>query len=266
MISKEDRELFKIDIEEALKKDIEYRKALIEKYPPNPPNQVCYHAFLRGMPIENSFKPAVNDFIPFFETSYEKIYIWTYRKDTNSGLISEVSPLIKEKPFWKNVGTVLQLAYTFWISFEHPASYDEIDYKWIYCFNPTSTSIDDAVFYNLDVFERHNISNGRILKATDISSMAHIIELLLRDDKAFTSLSLLNSSFNLNYCCLTCELSEHPWHDHLTDEPQIWEQAIFLPQMEAATVQACRCAEGILGEPPNRSKLIKTNLLKTLFF
>ena len=59
----------------------EERNELLKKYPPNPPNEVCNHAFFTGIGIENSFNPSVNDFIPFFQTEYEKIYIWTYKKN-----------------------------------------------------------------------------------------------------------------------------------------------------------------------------------------
>ncbi|MGL5677984.1 MAG: hypothetical protein ACRDDX_16445 [Cellulosilyticaceae bacterium] len=249
----------------ALREDREERRLLLEKYPPEPPNKVCYHAFLRGISIENSFCPRVKELNPFFEVPNEKVYIWTYEKNKNSAVISEVLTSIKEQPFWKNIGSILQLAFAFWYSFEHVGSTDELDYKWIYYFETVSTNIDEAVFYNLDSLEKHSMSQGRIVKATDISSMAHIIEILVRDDKAFTSLALLNASFNLSYCCLHCELSEHPWHDHLTNEPQIWEQASLLPQMEAAIVQACRCVEGILGEPPNRGKQGKVFAYKERF-
>lgn len=249
------------EIEEELKKYIEVtlkiKEENLKKFPRNQPNKVCYHAFLKGISIENSFQPIVKDFIPFFETPCEKIYIWTYEKDKNSCVISEVSLSVKEKPFWKSIGNLIQLALNFTESFELIIDQDKIDYKWIYYFEPKLTTIDEAVFSNLSDYERYDISNGRVLKATKISSIANIIELLIRDDKAFTSLSLLNSSFKMSYCCLLCELSEHPFHDHLTDEPQIWEHASILPDMEAAIVQACRCVEGILGEPPNRKKITK---------
>lgn len=250
-------------VEEYIRYMDKERNELLKKYPPNPPNEVCNHAFLTGIGIENSFNPSVNDFIPFFETDYEKIYIWTYKKNQYSGLISKVIPSIKKQSFWKNIGYILQLAFAFHDSFE----YFNIaqDYKWIYYFDPESTSIKESVFYNLSKFEQSSISNRIIVKATDISSIANIIELLIRDDKAFTALSLLNSSFNMNYCCLICELSENPYHDHLTDEPEIWEQADILPKIETATVQACRCVESILGEPPNRNKQSKLFNFKMKF-
>ena len=53
---------------------------------------------------------------------------------------------------------------------------------------------------------------------------------------------------------MICELSSYPYHDHLAEEPEIWEHAAIIPNMEVAVVQACRSVEGILGEPPNSQK------------
>lgn len=61
-------------------------------------------------------------------------------------------------------------------------------------------------------------------------------------------------SFIQHYICLICELSSYPYHDHLAEEPEIWEHAAIIPNMEVAVVQACRSVEGILGEPPNSQK------------
>ncbi|MDK2801392.1 MAG: hypothetical protein PWQ70_3011 [Clostridiales bacterium] len=83
------------------------REKLLEKYPPDVPNSKCLHAFIKGINIENSFKPSVGDFLPLFETENEKIFVWTYEKDYYSALISKVEPEIKTKPFWKTVGSLL---------------------------------------------------------------------------------------------------------------------------------------------------------------
>ena len=65
---------------------------------------------------------------------------------------------------------------------------------------------------------------------------------------------MLSNSFIQHYICLICELSSYPYHDHLAEEPEIWEHAAIIPNMEVAVVQACRSVEGILGEPPNSKK------------
>ena len=98
------------------------------------------------------------------------------------------------------------------------------------------------------------MSNGRIYKATDIARLASIIDLLERDDHAYNASSLVHSAFNLHWCCLTCELSSHPYHDHLATEPKLWNQADGLQNIEMSIVQSCRAVESILGEPPNRKK------------
>ena len=110
------------------------------------------------------------------------------------------------------------------------------------------------VFGNLDQFDEIYLKNGIIKKATDIANLAPEIELMIRDDKAYTALMLLSNSFILHYICLNCELSSYPYHDHLSEEPEIWEHAAIIPNMETAIVQACRSVEGILGEPPNSKK------------
>jgi hypothetical protein len=69
------------------------QQMLAEKYPPNPPNDVCYHALMSGILIENSFGPMVHNYIPFFSTEYEKIFIWTHSKNDYSAIISKVSRL-----------------------------------------------------------------------------------------------------------------------------------------------------------------------------
>ena len=74
---------------------------------------------------------------------------------------------------------------------------------------------------------------------------------MLRDDKAYTSCMMLSNSFMHHYICLKCELSSYPYHDHLIDEPEIWEHANIIVNMETAIILACRSVEGILGEPPS---------------
>lgn len=249
----DEEKLFEV-IKDYMELRYEKQQQFLAKYPSDVPNEVCFHAFLRGISIENSFKPTVGNYIPFFDTPFEKIYIWTYKKDTYSALISEVNINIKKEAFWKNTATIIELALSFNRAFE-AVTFDgeKIDYKWMYYFQPDCL-IDDLVFNNLDEIESSCMSYGENVKATTIASIANIIELLIRDDKAFTAMSLLNSSFEIHYCCLICELNKHPiYHDHLTQEPQIWEQSYLLPKMETAIVQSCRCVESILGEPPNKN-------------
>lgn len=225
---------------------------LAEKYPDDIPNEACKHAFICGISVENSFHPQVGDFNYLFSTDYEDLYVWTYKKNKNSALVSIVNPSVKEEPFWKTAGRIVQLAFSFVEAFE--SIEDPTEYKWMYYFNPEVSNIDEIVCYNLTEFERISLSNGRIYKATDIAKLASIIDILERDDRAYNALSLVHSAFSLHWCCLTCELSDHPYHDHLATEPKLWNQADRLQNLEMSIVQSCRAVESILGEPPNRKK------------
>jgi len=241
--------------EEDLKRHREY----LEKYPPNPPNDMCNHAIISGFLIENSLEPFIDDYNLFFETRYEKIYIWTNRKDKYSCIISEVHTEVSNLPFWKNVGEILRLTDALWRAFEYPLEPNDVDYKWIYYFDPT-TSTDDSVIYNTTNIDKLNMFNGIVIKATHFSNMADVIQLLLNDDRFYVALSLLCSSFETHYCCLICELNESGYKKHPSHEPETWEQAKILPCMEMAIVQACRCVESLIGEPPNRTN--KTGLYR----
>ena len=155
-------------------------------------------------------------------------------------------------PFWKNIASIMWLAMQYANSFEG-ISADWYEYRWIYYFD-SNKNLAEQVFNNLEQFDSVNLTNGRIIKATDIGNLAPEIELMIRDDKAYTAMMMLSNSFIQHYICLICELSSYPYHDHLAEEPEIWEHAAIIPNMEVAVVQACRSVEGILGEPPNSKK------------
>lgn len=225
---------------------------LEKKFPPNPPNDVCKNAYIKGLLIENSFNPRVGELNELFETDYEKLYVWTHDKDENSAIIIDVDSTVKNMPFWKTIGSVIWMAVQYARAFEGISS-DWFEYRWVYYFDPCK-SLSEQLFNNLEQFDDVYIRSGMIVKATDIGHLAPEIELMIRDDKAYTALMMLCNSFIQHYICLTCELSSHPYHDHLSEEPEIWEHASIIPNMEASIVQACRSVEGILGEPPNSQK------------
>ena len=243
---------FRNDIKDWVDDQIEKQAELEKKYPPNPPNDVCKNAYLKGLLIENSFNPKMGEMNELFETEYEKLFVWTHDKDENSSIIIDVDLTVKDIPFWKNAGSVIWMAMQYADAFEG-ISLDWYEYRWIYYFNPDK-SLSEQVFNNLGQFDGIYLKSGRIIRATDIGKLAPEIELMLRDDKAYTALMMLCNSFIQHYICLICELSSHPYHDHLSEEPEIWEHATIIPNMEAAIVQACRSVEGILGEPPNSKK------------
>lgn len=241
-----------ICLEEFFREEEERQKQLREKYPPDPPNEICHFAFVKGLSIENSFKPVVGEFNYLLSTPNEKVFVWTHEKDKNSGVIIDVNPDVKNLAFWKSLLSVIRLALAYSEAFEQGFGSDNVlEYKWVYYFNSKATQLDKAVIYNTNEMDQKYITDGRIIKATELANLAPEIELLLRDDKAYTAMSMLNYSFSLHYICLTCEISDHPYHDHLSEEPELWERADIIQSMEAAIVQACRSVESILGEPPS---------------
>ena len=248
---------------EAYQKELEQEQKELEKrYPLDVPNKASNKAVITGIFIENSFNPRVGDVVEFFKMKNETIYIWTQKKNKNSILLSEVAKEVKNEKCWVTVAKLIDLARSIYTSFEHRmGDYEKLTYKWIYYFNP-KTVIDKSTFYGMhiggpNILESLIFESGVVLKATDISEMSDIIELLSRDEKAFTSALALQSSFELHYCCLICETGPISYHDHIVQEPEIWDHISVIPNMEVAIVQACRAAEAILGEPPKRDKQTK---------
>ncbi len=171
-------------------------------------------------------------------------------------LIIEVNENIKNNKCWVTLASIIELSHCLWNSFERNTSDNEFSYKWVYHFEP-HTNIEDSTFYGMTIggpnlLELMVFYSGTVLKATDIAEMAYIIELLQRDEKAYTATAALKSSFLSHYCCLICETSKNPYHDHLSEEPEFWEHVTIIPEMEMAVIQACRSVEAILGEPPSR--------------
>lgn len=249
-------------IEEAIKgwieRMIQNQEELEKKYPSNLPNSVGENAYIQGIMIENSFHPKVGEVNELFETEYEKIYVWTHDKNEYSAIITKVDPAVKKLNFWKTIGSVLWMVIQYSTFFEG-FSEEWYKYRWIYYFN-AEKSLSEQKFSNLNQLDKVGIKRGIVEKATDISELAPIIELLLRDDKAYTALMLLCNSFLQHRICLDCELSDHPYHDHLAEEPEIWEHPSEISSMEIAIIQACRSVEGILGQLPsskNKSAILK---------
>lgn len=227
----------------------ERQKYMDEYYPTDIPNDVCNHAFVKGIKFENSYEPRVYDFTQLMKFGDEEFYVWTHTEDQYSALISKVSSSIKEKNFWKNIGTVIQLSYSYLRDFEHTM---EIEYKWCYYFDP-QRNIDEQELFDCNELDRFFIQDGTILKLTELKTQSRLIELLVRDDRAYTSLNTLYASMQMHYCCLICEQERYPFNKHPSHEPEIWEQAGVIAGYETAIVQACRCVEALIGKPPNRS-------------
>lgn len=240
-------------LREYLKKCEIQQEYLDRHFPRNIPNDVCNHAFIEGIKFENSFQPKIHDFVPFMKYGDEELFLWTHTKDKETALVSLVSNIIKDKNFWKNIGTVIQLSYSYSRDFEHDI---DLEYRWFYYFDSNKSIAEHTIYQDSD---RNSILNGTILKLTDLYDLSPIIELLLRDDKAFTAMSNFYSSMRTHYCCLICELEKYPVRKHLSHEPEIWEQANVISEYEIAIVQACRCVEALIGKPSNkdnRSRLL----------
>jgi hypothetical protein len=233
------------------------RQAYLDEYfPTDIPNNVCNHAFIQGIKFENSFKPKVHDFVPLMKCGDEELFLWTHTKDSFTALVSRVSKNVKDKNFWKNIRTVIQLAYSYSRDFENTM---DMEYKWCYYFD-SNKSISEQEIYDCGDFDRNSLLNGTILKLTDLYFISPIIELLLRDDKAYTAMSNFYASMKTHYCCLICELDRYPYKMHSSHEPEFWEQANVISDYEAAIVQACRCVEALIGKPTkkeNRNRLLE---------
>lgn len=232
----------------------EQQEYLNKRYPTDVPNEVCNHVFIQGIKFENSFMPQVYDFVQIMKCNDEELFIWTHSKDTDTALVSLVSSNVKNINFWKNVGVIIQLAYSYSRDFEHTM---ELEYRWCYYFDPNKSIFDQELYRNSD---KYGLLNGTILKLTELCLLSPIMELLLRDDKAFTAMSIFYSSMQIHYCCLICELDRYPYKKHTSHEPDIWEQANVISVYETAIVQACRCVEALIGKPPgreNRGRLLE---------
>jgi len=189
-------------IHEELSLEQKKHQAYLQKYPQNIPNDVCKHAFIRGFSIENSFNPKVGEYNFLFRTDFEDVYIWTYKENKKSALVSNVNLTVKELPHWKTAAHLIELSLLFAESFEFcliDTYYT--DYKWMFYFDPKRCHIDDIVFANLSEGEVNSMSYGRELKATEIANLAAMMELIFRDDKAYTAISLMTSAFQAHSCC-----------------------------------------------------------------
>lgn len=107
-------------MEDELKKSIkdwldyqnERQAELEKKYPPNPPNDVCKYALVKGILIENSFNPKVGELNELFETEYENLFVWTHDKDENSAIVINVDSKVKDIPFGKIYVVLFGLQYS----------------------------------------------------------------------------------------------------------------------------------------------------------
>lgn len=236
---------------------VEQREYYESIYPTDIPNSKCNYALLTGLKFENSFGPKVNDVYKLFETEYETVSVWTHSKNEYSALITEVSESIKDLNFWKNIGYVIQVSLDYYKSFE---LFTDIEYRWCYYFDRMS-KYDSLELYNTNDLERFSMGDASIIKITELSEIARLLELFMRDEKAFTAVNQFYSSMKLHYCCLICERGESIYK-HPSHEPEVWEQAAVISNYEPAIVQACRCVEALIGKPPKKDKSSRVLITK----
>ena len=217
----------------------------------NIPNEKCEYAIITGILIANNCIHKSGRFDSLFKLGYENIFVWTPPKCNHSCLVAQVDRQVKETPFWKTAGRLIQLADSFRGAFEWLL--EPVDYNWMYSFSPEHSTIEELSFYNCPTMERLSLLSGKEYRIKDFFELSSMIELLARDDKAYNALSLIKEAFKLHWFCLICETSDKPCHDHLAKEPELWNQGDVLPKLETAIVQSCRAVECILGEPPRRN-------------
>jgi len=231
----------------------EQQELLLKRYPADVPNEVCRHAVISGILVENSPGFKVGEIIPLMKLPHEKIYVWTNRRNENSSILSEVDTSIKNMGFWTNAGHVFKLAHAYESWFEHII--EGYNYHWIYYFDP-ALRVEDSEFLN-DNHVFAGTFNGSVKKATFFQSVAPLVDLMVFDEKFFTATSLMVQSMEFHLCCFWCEFQTGGYIMHPSHEPLYWEQASVLPLMESAIVQACRCVEGILGKPGRNRERMK---------
>jgi len=221
------------------------------QYPCDPPNASCNHAIIKGVLLSNESGFKTHDFTRLFELPSEVVSIWTHSQNAYSCLVSTVAEDVHNQTIWRNAGTLIHLAMGLKSSFE---SIQEIDYDWIYDFDP-NLPVDDCKFMNVDSFDRFS---GTVNKVRELADLAPLIELLLRDEQFFVATQNLFASFNNHWFCVICALSPKAHQSHPNDEQPIWQFASSIPMMEAAIVQATRSVEAILGKPGKKLDRVLT--------
>jgi len=233
-----------------------YRKQKLVDFPPNPPNEKCDHAILRGFLTSNESGFSTGDLTPLFKVDNEEVFVWTHTMNRNSALVSKVSRNVHGETVWRNAGSLLRLANGLACDFEHID--DDVDYDWIYNFTPDA-SVDSLTFYDEHRFDRFR---GSVMSITAYANLASIIELLARDETFFVATQNMFASVHNHSCCFVCALAPEGHRPHPNHELGIWQFADAIPHFEAAIVQATRVIEAIMGKPGNRDSAPKLHKAK----
>ena len=87
--------------------------------------------------------------------------------------------------------------------------------------------------------------------------MLRLVQLLLKNKTCLSSLINFNSSMQLSYCCLICELTLSGPKMHTSHEPRVWEKLSNINNFETAILLAYKSVEHILGHPPDSKNKLK---------
>ncbi|MDF9796327.1 hypothetical protein OKW21_001590 [Catalinimonas alkaloidigena] len=238
-----------------LKDQEEIRNKYYQENPINAPNLVLNHAIVEGIAFNNDEVLSKGDFIHLLDIGHEKFYTWTYADDTESLLIVEVSPEVKENDLWKTATSILEIAFTISSQLEHSHRFG---YDWIYRFNNQKDK--EKQHYLKDRF--YSMNSMCIQSINDFKGILNLIELLFSDDKYYVATQNIIAAKENHEFCQICALTPQHYRKHLDNEPEIWERAAMIPKMEAAIVQATRSVEAILGKPGDRNTPAKIKKVK----
>lgn len=252
-----------MSIEELAEITLENIRNLEKAYPDDIPNNLCDFAIISGIHYQSDRKLEINHFEHFISTPYEDVYIWK-KEQGIVFFVSKVNNKVKEINIWKTFGLIMSLCFAWSKGFEHTT--DEVVYHWVYRFEP-SQKVDDLDFYDNDSLSV--VRNGVVVSNLDLIPMIKLFTLLSRDEKILNSIINFNSSMQLSYCCLFCELSSSSYKWHPSHEPKIWERLSVHNNYETAILLACKSVENILGKPPrkkNKDSVVKFKELWTSLF
>jgi hypothetical protein len=223
----------------------------------DPPDRRCHHAVILGIQCDNgrggvpprfAKGPRVGEYRRFFRFRDETVYVWTHPKDEHSVLVADVPPAVKAIPVWRSVGSALSIAFQLSTVLEWNV---DLSYAWICDFRPKRGWTEQHFLNETQPPE------GIVESLRYWADIAPVLELLQRDERFFVAAQHLTSSVMNHWFCLICALRRAGYVKHPNREPPVWQLVQWLPQMEAAIVQATRAIEAILGKPGSRERPAK---------
>lgn len=229
---------------------------LAAAYPDDIPNDLCNVAILSGILYQSERSLKKGYFERLLSTQFEDVYIWK-AENGSAHFACKVSGEVKGLEIWKTFGALISLSYTWSKGFEHAP--DDVAYNWVYRFEPNQTIADLDFYDNHSIYE---VTNGVCVSNHEMTTIIRLMSLLNNDDIILNSIMNFNSSMQLCYTCLFCELSSRSYKMHPSHEPQVWEKFTLHNNFETAIVLACKSVENLLGKPPKRNNINSVNRFK----